>query len=115
MALPGFITGAPAVPQHALYNIDGIGGEYATPYGLPCIYGNWCGPGCGGPGGPIDNVDQCCQSHDRCYDARGYFACSCDRELLGCVWPKMSIWTAKGRAAIAVYGWFSQGWCNPFA
>jgi hypothetical protein len=50
--------------------------------GIP-IYGNWCGPGHGGSGPPLDPVDRVCCLHDRCYDDRGYFDCSCDRDLIG--------------------------------
>jgi hypothetical protein len=52
-----------------------------------CWYGHWCGPGCGG-GDSIDDLDECCRAHDRCYDARGWGACSCDRELVACALPK---------------------------
>jgi hypothetical protein len=79
-----------------------------------CLYGNWCGPGCSGPGPPIDDLDRCCQIHDTCYDARGWGACSCDRDLMGCVWPKINPWTAKGRTALVVWWYFAHGWCNPF-
>jgi len=78
-----------------------------------CIYGNWCGPGCGS-GSTKDDVDECCKAHDKCYESRGYLACSCDKELLKCVRSKINPLTSKGRAAAAVYGWFSQGICNPF-
>ena len=46
------------------------------------VYGNWCGPGHGGGGPPIDAVDEVCFRHDRCYEERGYFDCSCDRDLI---------------------------------
>src|SRR5690348_11508201 len=50
--------------------------------GIP-VYGNWCGPGHGGESGPpIDPVDQVCCRHDKCYDQRGYFDCSCNPPLL---------------------------------
>ena len=77
----------------------------------PCIYGNWCGPGCSGPGAPISPVDSCCKSHDNCYGSVGYFACSCDRKLQDCLWP----YTQQGSEwAIAVSAWFDLQWCNPF-
>jgi hypothetical protein len=50
--------------------------------GIP-VYGNWCGPGHGGESGPpIDPVDQVCCRHDKCYDQRGYFDCSCNQDLV---------------------------------
>ncbi len=54
-----------------------------------CWYGNWCGPGCGS-GTPIDDVDICCQTHDWCYQTRGYFNCHCDCTLADCVYPYIS-------------------------
>ena len=27
----------------------------------------YCGPGCSGPGTPVNGVDRCCMLHDRCY------------------------------------------------
>ena len=42
---------------------------------------NWCGPGCNGPGEPINEVDAACKAHDICY--RGYEdRCKCDSEFL---------------------------------
>ena len=76
---------------------------------------NWCGPGCSGPGDPTNNVDICCKAHDECYDARGWGACSCDRELLGCIWSKINFWTYEGHVALTMWSYFSLGWCNPFA
>jgi hypothetical protein len=52
--------------------------------GARCLYGNWCGPGCG-HGKPKDRVDECCKVHDECYRDHGYFYCNCDRELAACV------------------------------
>ena len=31
----------------------------------------YCGPGCSGPGAPVNEVDRCCQFHDACYDRYG--------------------------------------------
>lgn len=79
----------------------------------PCLYGNWCGPGCSGPGAPISAVDSCCKSHDNCYGSRGYFACSCDYQLHDCLYP----YAAAGSAwAILFISWYSWPYiCNPFA
>jgi hypothetical protein len=57
-------------------------GVAAAELSLP-IYGNFCGPGHGDMSNdPIDAVDAVCKAHDSCYDSRGYFNCSCDRELI---------------------------------
>ncbi len=78
---------------------------------LPCIYGNWCGPGCSGPAAPIDVVDVCCQGHDYCYAREGYFACSCNFALMRCLKPYVD---AGNGWAIAVYTYFSGSACIPF-
>jgi hypothetical protein len=104
-----------AAPAPGVRNWTWGSAEEVCPAQLPCIWGNWCGPGCSGPAGPVDDLDACCQAHDNCYDARGYLACSCDRELMDCAWSKINPFTAKGRAAAAVWWWFAHGWCNPFA
>ena len=78
---------------------------------LKCMHGNWCGPGCSGPGKPIDAVDSCCKQHDICYGNKGYFACSCDRRLIKCLKP----WVAQGSEwAIVVTAYFKKSPCNPF-
>nr|WP_082732065.1 phospholipase [Sporosarcina sp. HYO08] len=48
-----------------------------------CIFPgyNWCGPGCNGPGPPINELDAACKAHDKCYQ-RGRCACECDQEFL---------------------------------
>lgn len=61
-------------------------------------YGNWCGPGWSGgqwgpiegPNPPVDSLDTCCQTHDRCYGERGCYGndssktAQCDEALLRC-------------------------------
>ncbi|WP_019913611.1 hypothetical protein [Paenibacillus sp. HW567] len=56
-----------------------------TPQDKCSIHGNWCGPGCSGPSGPVDRLDECCMIHDQCYGVYGYFTCGCDRNLLACI------------------------------
>lgn len=79
--------------------------------GVPCLHGNWCGPGCSGPGSPIDAVDRCCQAHDKCYERKGYFSCSCDVDLLACLKPYV---TAGSEWANLIYTYFLYSPCNPF-
>lgn len=74
---------------------------------FPCFYGNWCGPGCSGPDAPIDDVDNCCKKHDKCYEKKGYFSKSCDKKLLECLRSKVDSRTAKGRAAGIIYSYYS--------
>ncbi|WOV88192.1 phospholipase [Sporosarcina oncorhynchi] len=47
-----------------------------------CIFPgyNWCGPGCQGPGKPINRVDAACKKHDLCYQSHKS-RCQCDKEL----------------------------------
>lgn len=73
--------------------------------GIPCIYGNWCGPGCSGPGDPISPVDACCKAHDICYGKRGYFSKSCDDELTDCLAPYV---VQGNKWAIIISKWFSR-------
>ena len=93
-------------------------GEFA---GIP-IYGNWCGPGHGG-GEPIDAVDEVCRRHDQCYDERGYFDCSCDRDLIARMPDAIinpgtpTLGKVAGAAAAAVFAitpCVCRRWCFPF-
>ena len=53
-----------------------------------CIFPGyrWCGPGCSGPGKPINDVDACCKAHDRCL--KRHSQCYCDRKFLECLRQK---------------------------
>jgi hypothetical protein len=77
-----------------------------------CWYGHWCGPLCG-LGDPIDDVDACCETHDKCYATRGYLDCRCDLDLLYCLSLKINPLTEKGRWAAAMYSYFSLHACVP--
>ncbi|WP_209122728.1 phospholipase [Alkalihalobacillus sp. BA299] len=72
-------------------------------FGL-CIFPGykWCGPGCSGPGAPINDVDECCQRHDQCLSA-GRSRCECDRKFLHCLRPKVNNYSDKGRKAAIMY------------
>ena len=101
-----------------------------TPVGLPAqpatgstanggipIYGNYCGPAHGDDTGAlpaIDAVDAACQTHDACYLQRGYFNCSCDRELLASVPAAAIIAGTPGAAAAAsaIAGFFAGFPCQ---
>lgn len=51
-----------------------------------CLPGGYryCGPGCSGPGKPINYVDSCCQKHDACINRYGH-CYQCDQMLIDCV------------------------------
>lgn len=64
-----------------------------------CLPGyNWCGPGCSGPGAPVNQVDAVCMMHDLCYDS-GRGRCDCDREFIERLRPLVNRHTEAGRHA----------------
>jgi hypothetical protein len=73
--------------------------------GSGCIFPNYryCGPGCSGPGAPLNDVDACCKWHDRCLRSRES-ECYCDRELMRCLRSKMHRAHPHGRDAALMYG-----------
>lgn len=77
------------------------------------VHGNYCGPGQSGPGAPVDKLDELCQKHDNCYGERGYFACSCDRELQGDIILNSAKFKTKEEraAAAAIFAYFSNAPC----
>lgn len=79
-------------------------------------YGNWCGPGHSGPGAPINTIDRLCQKHDKCYATRGYFACSCDKELVQDIRDNRGNFKGAGENAmvLAIATYFNSALCNPF-
>lgn len=69
-----------------------------------CIFPEykWCGPGCSGPGKPINEVDAACREHDYCYEQYGP-SCHCDREFLAQVKRHVDFHTKEGRDALIFY------------
>ena len=74
-----------------------------NPYAF-CIFPGykWCGPGCSGPGMPVNDVDACCYQHDLCL-RQGIPSCHCDQQFLNCLQPKINPYTQKGRQARLMY------------
>ncbi|RSL30784.1 phospholipase [Salibacterium salarium] len=59
---------------------------------------NWCGPGCSGPGVPINAVDAACQAHDECYLYHGNY-CACDQAFIERLTALQTPYTPEGRHA----------------
>lgn len=78
------------------------------------IWGNWCGPGYGS-GTPQDVLDRGCQIHDKCYEDKGYFTCSCDWALVAYIENNFHRMGLKEKiAATALKTYFNNTLCNPF-
>lgn len=65
---------------------------------------NWCGPGCSGPGAPINDVDAACKQHDECY-RRHRSPCECDQVFLQRLRPQINRYTPEGRHARMLYNY----------
>ncbi|RLL44871.1 phospholipase [Oceanobacillus piezotolerans] len=63
---------------------------------------NWCGPGCSGPGAPVNRVDAACRAHDLCYRYGGN-RCDCDVAFLRRLEPYIHLSTEEGRTARLIY------------
>lgn len=63
---------------------------------------HWCGPGCSGPGEPINEVDAACKIHDECYRTCGD-KCYCDIELMQLLAPLLDENSERGRHARLIY------------
>lgn len=70
-----------------------------------CLPGGYryCGPGCSGPGAPINYVDSCCKRHDRCIDKYGD-CYECDEELIRCVQSRTHCRNREGQMARIISG-----------
>ena len=71
-----------------------------------CIFPGykWCGPGCSGPGAPVNGVDMCCMYHDICYQQYGP-SCYCDRDFMECLRTRINPYTLEGRQARTIYNY----------
>lgn len=76
------------------------------PFPRLCIFPgyNWCGPGCSGPGAPINNIDAACKAHDECYRMNGS-RCVCDKELLHRLQSFRNPYSREGRQANIIYNY----------
>lgn len=63
---------------------------------------NYCGPGCSGPGNPLNAVDAACKQHDECYRYYGDY-CMCDRAFLHRLKQLQNPYTQEGRHARMMY------------
>lgn len=69
-----------------------------------CIFPgyNWCGPGCCGPGPPINKVDAACKTHDTCYvDSTNRYTCDC--ELIRNLEPYLNASGDEGKHARIIH------------
>jgi hypothetical protein len=64
----------------------------------------YCGPGCSGPGAPINDVDAACKKHDECFSKYG-LSCKCDIQFLRRLKKKCNPYTKKGRQAAILYNY----------
>jgi hypothetical protein len=74
-------------------------------FSLPCIYGNWCGPFCSGPGEPIDEIDTLCKQHDLCYGDKTKSKRYCDKKLIEDLKPYVA---SGNKWAIVISWWFGR-------
>ncbi|MFD5172765.1 hypothetical protein ACFVV6_29775 [Bacillus mycoides] len=67
-----------------------------------------CGPGCGdgmgkGGGTPINRLDSCCRSHDRCWSNFGAWDPCCDRDVVRCAQQNWSVDPVTAAAVQAAF------------
>ncbi|MDY0393827.1 phospholipase [Virgibacillus halophilus] len=63
----------------------------------------WCGPGCSGPGTPVNAVDAACKAHDGCYRRPGMTRRVCDQQFMNRLEPFLRQHTEEGRRARQMY------------
>ena len=64
----------------------------------------YCGPGCSGPGEPLNAVDAACMRHDECYRYYGDY-CACDLAFLQELEWLQNPYTIEGRHARMMYNY----------
>ncbi|QSS98836.1 phospholipase [Pontibacillus sp. ALD_SL1] len=64
----------------------------------------YCGPGCKGPGTPVNAVDAACKAHDECYERFGP-SCECDQQFIKRLDALQNPYTQEGRHARAMYNY----------
>ncbi|MBA2176576.1 phospholipase [Halobacillus locisalis] len=64
----------------------------------------YCGPGCSGPGEPLNAVDAACKRHDECYRYYGDY-CACDLAFLQELERLQNPYTIEGRHARKMYNY----------
>ncbi|UOQ43283.1 phospholipase [Halobacillus salinarum] len=69
-----------------------------------CVFPGYkyCGPGCSGPGEPVNAVDAACKEHDECYRQYGP-SCYCDQQFLRQLDLLRNPYTEEGRHAQIIY------------
>lgn len=68
---------------------------------------NWCGPGCSGPGAPVNELDAMCMEHDACYRS-GANRYLCDQHFVRDLSVKMNPYTQEGRHARTMYNFMKM-------
>ncbi|RWZ52168.1 phospholipase [Halobacillus fulvus] len=64
----------------------------------------YCGPGCSGPGVPLNAVDAACKEHDECYAYYGNY-CECDLAFIEKLKHLQNPYTTEGRHARLMYNY----------
>ncbi|MUK90334.1 Parvovirus coat protein VP1-like protein [Ornithinibacillus sp. L9] len=70
---------------------------------MPCLPGyRYCGPGCRGPGAPVNQLDYFCMQHDACY-RQSSSRRACDEIFLRRLQPYIHRRDKIGRDAALMY------------
>lgn len=71
-----------------------------------CVFPGYkyCGPGCSGPGEPVNAVDAACKAHDECYRYTKNY-CYCDDAFIRRLGQLQNPRTREGRHARTMYNY----------